>query len=352
MRHSWQIGKVHGIPIRVHWTFAGLIILVVALTAGSGGEDVLAALGWLVLLFGSVVVHELAHSLVARRRGLSVHDIVLLPIGGVSEIPELTRSSDDELRIAVAGPVASVGLALVFGVLGAATGAALWPPTLVTGSILIRLAWMNLLLGAFNLVPALPMDGGRVLRAFLARHHGEPWATTTATRLAKGLGMAMVVIGVFVDVWLVLIGVFVMIGAQGESQMSTVRAALGDRRVADLTVPIPYTLPEDLRVAEVFHRYPPYPWTAIPVEGASGYVGMVTHSSLMAASPDVLVGHIADQHVPLLDPRAPLFPTALTAFEQSRGFPVMPVGSHGRVRGLIAAHDVEALVARAPLATR
>jgi len=351
MSRSWQIGKVIGIPVRVHWSFAGLIVLVVALTAGSGVATVLAALGWLALLFASVVVHELAHSLVARRRGLAVHDIVLLPIGGVSEIPELTRTSDDELRIAVAGPAASVGLALVFGILGLTMGAALWPPTLVSGSILVRLAWMNLLLAGFNLVPALPMDGGRVLRAALAKRHGDLWATAVATRVAKILGAGMIVVGVFVDVWLILIGIFVLLGAQGESQVSRTRAVLGDRSVGDLTVPAPYTLPGTMPVGEVFRRYPPFPWAAIPVEGSDGYMGMVTHDALMAAPPEVPVGHIADAGIPLLDPRSPLFPAALTAFNLTGG-PVLAVGTEGRVQGLIAAGDLQALMSRGVLATR
>ncbi|MHB8221166.1 MAG: site-2 protease family protein [Acidimicrobiales bacterium] len=342
---------MNGIPIRVHWSFAGLIVLVVALTAGSGIATVLAALGWLVLLFASVVVHELAHGLVARRRGLVVLDIVLLPIGGVSEIPELTRSAEDELRIALAGPIASLGLALLFGIFGFVTGAALWPPTLVSGSILVRLAWMNLVLAGFNLVPALPMDGGRVLRAVLARHRGDLRATTAATLVAKVLGLGMIVIGVFVDVWLVLIGIFVLLGAQAESRASRTRATFGDHTVGDLTVPAPYTLPGAMPVGEVFRRYPPYPWPAIPVEGPGGYVGMITHASLMAAAPDEAVGHIADPSVPLLDPQSPLFPAAVAAFNLAGG-PVLPVGTGGRVRGLIAAADMEAFLARGSLAAR
>jgi len=130
MRHAVQIAKVRGIPIQVHWTFALLVGFVLVVMAGSGIQTIEFALLWLVLLFISVIIHELARSLVARRRGIAVVDIALLPIGGISEIPEP--------------------------------------------------AWMNLVLAAFNMLPALPMDGGRVLRALLARH----WGALPATRAA------------------------------------------------------------------------------------------------------------------------------------------------------------------------
>jgi Zn-dependent protease len=334
----------------VHWSFAALVVLVVVLVGGAGMSTVLAALGWLALLFGSVVLHELGHSLVARRRGLAVHDIVLLPIGGVSEIPDLTRSSEDELAIAAAGPLTSAGLALVLGVLGALTGAALWPPSLLTGSILVRVAWMNVVLAGFNLLPALPMDGGRVLRAWLSRHHGDQWATAVAVRVATMLSAAMIVLGLFVDIWLVLIGIFVLLGAQGESRMSKLKGALGNWTVSDLAVRPPYAILDTVPIGEVFVRYPPFPGPSIPIEGPSGYVGMVSHDALMSAPPHALAGSVAE-HVPLLDPKAPLYPTALEAFNAARRN-VLPVGSAGHVQGLITAADVEAFLQRAAPARR
>ena len=115
------------------------------------------------------MLHELSHSFVARRRGFVVRDIVLLPIGGASEISGLPGAPPDELAIAIAGPLASVTLALALALIGYMTGAHLWPPTLFSGALLSRLMWVNFLLAGFNLLPAIPMDGGRVLRALLAR---------------------------------------------------------------------------------------------------------------------------------------------------------------------------------------
>ena len=165
-------------------------------------------------VFASVLVHEYAHCIVARRRGAVVEDILLLPIGGVSQLAHMPEGADDELAIAIVGPLTSLGLAVLAIAGGLAFGARLWPPTLFAGSWFARLAWLNIVLGVFNLLPALPMDGGRVLRAVLERSHDRLTATRQAGRIARVLAMIMIVGGVFYDFWFVLIGFFVYLGSE------------------------------------------------------------------------------------------------------------------------------------------
>jgi Zn-dependent protease len=215
--HSVPVGRLFGIPLEVHWTFVLLVALVLMATLPTGAAGVVGGLLWVLALFASVVVHELAHCLVARPRGGDVLGILLLPIGGVSRMARLPSAPADETAIALAGPVTSLGIGALLLVLGAvAAGASFWPPTLVDGSWLARLGWLNLLLGLFNLLPALPMDGGRVLRAGLSRRRSRVRATTIAARVAKVVAAGLVVAGVLSDIWLVLIGVFVYLGASGE----------------------------------------------------------------------------------------------------------------------------------------
>lgn len=216
--HSLPIGRLFGIPLEVHWTFLALVALVVALGAPAGAAGVIAGLIWIGALFASVVVHELAHCLVARRRGGEVLGILLLPIGGLSRMARIPSDPRDESAVALAGPATSVALGLALLLLGAlAFGSALWPPSLVAGGWAVRLGWLNLLLAAFNLVPALPMDGGRVLRAALARRMPRARATWIAATVAKVIAAALVAAGVLVaDLWLIVIGVFVYLGASGE----------------------------------------------------------------------------------------------------------------------------------------
>lgn len=216
--HSLAVGRVAGIPIRVHWTFSLLIAFVVVVEWSAGWTAVAAGLVWIGALFAFVVAHEIAHCLVARNRGARVIGIVLVPLGGLSRLEEMPKAPDDELAVAIVGPLASVGIGVALLGLGLLTGAHVWPPTLFTGSWWARLGWLNLLLGAFNLLPALPMDGGRVLRALLARHRSNLEATLVAARIARYLGVAMVAAGFLVDIWLVLIGMFVLVGARAEEE--------------------------------------------------------------------------------------------------------------------------------------
>lgn len=228
------IGRVGGIPIRLHPAFFVLVALAVAGALGPPLEGLL----WLALLFGSVVVHELSHSLVARARGVVVKDIVLLPIGGVSEMERLPERPRDELAVAVAGPAASVALALAVGLVATVAGVDVLPPALTAGHLLRRLAWANVLLAGFNLLPAFPLDGGRVLRAALAQRIGLEAATRQAAAVGRRLAAAMAVLGLLFDAWLLLIAVFVWFGSRAEESATVVHVRLQGLRVADVMVPV------------------------------------------------------------------------------------------------------------------
>ena len=217
-KHSAKIARLLGVDVFVHWTFLFIILIVVAANAGSGGHAVVNGLIWIVVIFGSVLIHELAHCVVAQRNDVVVEDILLLPIGGISQMRSIPKIPGKELAISIIGPLTSLALAVVFALLTLATGAHLWPPTLLAGSWLARIAWLNLLLGAFNLLPALPMDGGRVLRAGLAMREDRSKATQQAAQIARFFALVMIAVGVVWDVWLILIGVFVILGAGAEEQ--------------------------------------------------------------------------------------------------------------------------------------
>jgi Zn-dependent protease len=168
MKYSFKIGSIWGIPIELHITFILLMGAVFFLFYPQLYFFVL-----ILFLFVFVVFHELAHSVVARHYGIKVRKIVLYPIGGVSEIEEIPEKPSIEWRMAIAGPLTSflIGITL-FGLdqfITIETPAALFAPSLATaGSLMLDLAVLNLILGAFNLIPAFPMDGGRVFRALLA----------------------------------------------------------------------------------------------------------------------------------------------------------------------------------------
>ncbi len=215
-RSSIRVARIGGIDILVHWTFLVLVILVVWVDLSSGASTVVVGLLWITAVFASVLVHEYAHCIVARRRGAVVEGILLLPIGGLSQLKKMPERPADEFAIAIVGPLTSLGLTVLAVVGGLVFGAHLWPPSLFAGSWFARLAWLNALLGGFNLLPALPMDGGRVVRSLLERRHDRLTATRQAARIARILAFVMIVGGIFYDFWLVLIGFFVYLGAGAE----------------------------------------------------------------------------------------------------------------------------------------
>ena len=188
MNGSFKIGNAFGIPVRIHVTFLLLVYLLFVLS-----DNGLQALGLMGLVFGCVLLHELGHSLVARGFGLRVADITLWPLGGMARMSEIPENSRIEGLIAIAGPAvnfALAGLALVAILTGAAFG-------LELAASLERLLWFFLLVnvtqGAFNLVPAFPMDGGRLLRAFLGRRRDWLSATESAVRVGRTVALVLFV---------------------------------------------------------------------------------------------------------------------------------------------------------------
>jgi Zn-dependent protease len=348
MRGSVKIGKIAGVPIRVHWSFSFLVALVL-FSSGSKSWSSLWPLGlWIVTLFASVTIHELAHCAVARRRGLTVRDIVLLPIGGVSEISGLPSAPKIERDIAIAGPAARFGLAVVFGaaavVFGAVTGShlAIWPPSLVGGSILADLAWMNLVLCGFNLLPALPMDGGRVLRAVLAGRGDMIKATRIASSVAMVLGIAMIAFGFLEDYWLVFIGAFVIMGANAERRSATVQASFGGVRVGDVMAHDPTTVLAEVTVQQLLPWLQSYPGRAVPIVSAGHYLGIAAMEDLIV-QPWATVGDACDKTAPVLEASQPLYPDALEAFSK---FPrnQLPVMSDGHVVGVLYRWTLQAVL--------
>lgn len=347
MRNSLTIGRVAGIPIKLHWSFFLLVVFVLATPGGTSGSVLLANAIWLVVLFASVTVHELSHSLLARRLGLTVRDIVLLPIGGVSEIEAIDTTPKIETRVAIAGPLSSIVLGIVLLLLAIASGASIWPPALYAGSWLTRIGWLNLLLAAFNLLPALPMDGGRVLRSLLARRSGKVRATQISAVVAIVLGVGMIGYGLVSDYFLILIGAFVAAGAGSELRTVRWRASLGRLQVGAYMHPDGTTVPAGAAASEVADWLSHFPGRALPVvDGEGRYAGIVDGGNLAGTIPGLAVGQLTDRLAPVLTPEMPLFPAATEAFERSRR-QQLAVVSNGRVVGVLYRQPVATAIMHA-----
>jgi Zn-dependent protease/CBS domain-containing protein len=254
MKYSFKIGSVWGIPIELHLTFILLIVGVLVLSYPQFYLFVLV-----LFLFIFVVVHELAHSVVARHYRIQVRKIVLYPIGGASEIEEIFDNPRVEWRVAIAGPLTSfaiggslLAISRIFVVEVPRT--ALGSSLSTVGSLALDLGLLNLLLGAFNLIPAFPMDGGRVFRAFLAEHMNFSDATKYAAYLGRLFGIVMAIVGFIFPSYflLIVVGIFVYIGATEEAESTIVSTTLARVRVRDVmsseaaTVTLDETLDEAL----------------------------------------------------------------------------------------------------------
>lgn len=179
MSNRWRLGSVLGFPVYIKLSF--LLLLAVAYLWFGGVFGVVAVIAG----FASVLLHELGHAVVARRRRVPVHAIELSFLGGAAQMSELPRSANDEIAIAAAGPAVSLALAGIGLGLGALTGS----------FVLGALGWINLVIAGFNLIPALPMDGGRILRALLTRRLDYVRATDTAVGVARAVAIGFVLVG-------------------------------------------------------------------------------------------------------------------------------------------------------------
>ncbi|MDD1775693.1 MAG: CBS domain-containing protein [Methanobacterium sp.] len=232
MKYSLKIFSIFGIPVELHISFLllMLVIYLVALFNLIPGVDLVVAV-LITLLFITVVLHELTHSYVAKRYGVEIERIVLLPIGGVSAMKELPRDPRQELRIALAGPLTNLVIAAVLYPLFLLLGNTLSPSL---SFLLYNFILLNLLLGAFNLLPAFPMDGGRVLRAYLAERMNFIRATEMAASIGKQLAIVMAIIGIFFNPFLIFIAIFVYLGADQESKMVLINTLLEGINVRDI----------------------------------------------------------------------------------------------------------------------
>ncbi len=219
MSWSWRIGRIAGIDVYVHFTFFLLLCRIAYQHYSVRGNfnDAIGGLVFILALFGIVVLHELGHALAARRYGIPTRDITLLPIGGVARLERMPDKPAQELVVALAGPAVNVVLAAgIFLVL--ALGAELIPISRamnVGGGFLNQLLWVNIALAVFNLLPAFPMDGGRVLRALLAMRMEYVQATQVAATVGQAMAIFFVIAGLFGgNPLLMFIGLFVWLGAK------------------------------------------------------------------------------------------------------------------------------------------
>ncbi len=354
-RWSWRVGRVAGIDLYVHATFP-LLFAWIAATAwarGAGWSGVANSLLLIAIVFATVVLHEFAHALTARRFGVGTRDITLLPIGGVSHMERMPEKPSQELQVALAGPLVNIVLAVLLWGLVRLTGTPLAPPAdLTQGALLPQLVWVNVSLAVFNLLPAFPMDGGRVLRAALALRMPRVRATTVAAKLGQWMAIGFGLLGLMGgNPMLLLIAVFVWAGAAVESSQVQLEAALEGITVGEaMATEIHLLAPADpvSRAVEFalggFQR-------DFPVVDDGHVAGLLTHRDLLRALADrgaaSAVGEAMHRHVAVAtkDTLVTTAMPALTGADAAEPGPSALVVTDGdRVVGMLTTDQLGELV--------
>ncbi len=347
MKWSIKFARVAGIDLKIHLTF--LIFLAwIGFTYYSQGGAQAAIDGtmFMVVLFGCVLLHELGHALTARAFGIRTPDITLLPIGGVARLERIPDEPKQELLIAIAGPLVNVAIAaaLIFFLNHRAAASDFGDFNTPRVAMWDKLATVNITLVLFNLIPAFPMDGGRVLRALLAMRMRYARATQIAAAIGQGLAFVFGFVGLFSNPLLLFIALFVYLGASQEvalAQLKDISAGLpvSEAMVTDLrTLPANATLDEAaeavLRTSQ--HEFP-------VVDGAGQVLGIVTRDDIIAALRRQQGGAPASQvmrrTLPAVRPEDNLDEAFIKM--QGCGYPALPVtDALGRLVGLITPENV------------
>jgi Zn-dependent protease len=221
MKGAFRIGSYRKIGVYIHWTFLLLLFWVggSSFFDGSSWDAIFEEIGFILMVFLCVLLHEFGHALSAARYGIPTKDITLLPIGGLARLEKIPERPWHELVVAIAGPAVNVGIIIVLGVLmyfgkGLPLGMDIF--SVESNSLLVNLLLVNISLVVFNMIPAFPMDGGRILRSLLAMKLSKTKATVIAVRIGQVISIGFVVFGWFYSPMLILIGIFIFMGAKAE----------------------------------------------------------------------------------------------------------------------------------------
>ena len=368
MDGSFRIGRVFGIPILIHYSF----ILVIPLFAWIIGSQIMVTsdmlqglfsipidtslitegimpwiLGTVVALglFAGVLIHELAHSLVARKKGIKINNITLMIFGGIATMEEGVPDPKAELPMALVGPIASLVVGLVcLGIAYAVPAVTKNPP--IAGVVIFVFGYLgvlNIILFAFNLLPAFPMDGGRVLRAWLAERMPLHRATKIAADVGKGFAIVFGLIGLlFFSPFLILIAFFIYIGASMESTAVKYSYLLQDVTVGDMMSSPVTAVPPTLPVSQVITMMYASKHLGFPVVERDTLIGMVTLADINhMTSIDreaMQVRDVMTRDPITLPPTAPLI-DALKIMS-ARNFGRIPVVQDGRILGIVTRTDI------------
>jgi len=346
MKWAWRIGRFFGIDVSIHATFWLLLVFVGwshwLQTQTAAG--VIEGVAFVLTIFLCVLLHEYGHALTARRYGIGTKDIILLPIGGVARLEKIPDKPIQEFWVALAGPAVNVVIAaaLLGWLMVSRTLAPAEQVTVTGGPFLERLLVTNVFLVVFNLLPAFPMDGGRVLRALLAMKLDYVRATRIAALLGQAVAVVFGIIGLFSNPLLILVAVFVWVGASQEAAAVQMRSAIGGVPVSLAMVREFRTLAPSDDLARAVQLILTGSQHDFPVVAGDQVTGILSRDALLLALAQqpqhTPVDRVMTREFVTADAQEPLE----AAVQRLQGTPchTMPVLHHGKLVGLITAENI------------
>jgi Zn-dependent protease/CBS domain-containing protein len=353
MGGSWRIGRIAGIDIYLHFTFLLLLawVLFQSYMAHRDIAEAISGLIFIVALFSIIVLHELGHALAARRYGIPTRDITLLPIGGVARLERMPDDPKQEFVVALAGPAVNVVLAIgIYLILFLSRGLAPFADVLqVGGGLLNQLFFVNVSLVVFNMLPAFPMDGGRVLRAVLAMRLDY----VRATQIAASIGQAMAILFAFVGLFgipgvfaanplLLFVAIFVWLGAAQEASMVQMRSALAGIPVQNAMITDFQVLNTNDPLSKAIDYVVAGYQQDFPVLDGEQLLGVVTVRDLVTGLQqyglNAPVGSVIRRPFVTADPHD-MLTTALSRLQAGKNHTI-PVIHNGRLLGLLTAENL------------
>ena len=347
MLWSFPIATIAGTVVRVHVTFLLFLIWIGGTQwRVAGREAAIESVVFMALVFACVLAHEFGHIAAARRYGIRTPEVTLWPMGGVASLERIPEKPSEELVVALAGPLVNVAIAVVlFVVLGASLdGAQLAAIENPRGNLLARLAATNIFLVVFNLIPAFPMDGGRVLRALLAMRRPHAEATRIAARIGQVSAFLFALAGLFVSPMLIVIGLFVYLSATAEAEAVAFRDGTRDLPVCEAMMTSLEALSPaatlddavDLMIRSAQSEFP-------VIDGAGRPRGLLTKDALILAlrqhGAAISVLDVMTRDIPAIGHRQPL-DTALAGLQSARAPALFVLDEHGRLAGLLTPETV------------
>jgi Zn-dependent protease/CBS domain-containing protein len=354
MLWSLNIGSIAGTKIRLHFTFLLFLGWIFFASYASGGvQEAWYGLAFMLLLFACVVAHEFGHIFTARAFGVSTPDVTLLPIGGVARLERIPEEPYQEFLVAIAGPLVNVAIALVLvGLAGARLNAGDLAAVESTRiSLIDRLAAVNLFLAVFNMIPAFPMDGGRVLRAALASRLGFVRATEIAAYVGQGLAFALGFAGFFgvpglfaANPILIFIAIFVYLAASSEAHGVALRAMSRGVPVSTAMMTQYASLAPQAHVDEAVQTLLRTSQSDFPVIDSEGKpVGLLGRGDIIRAlkqlGPDARVADVMTSPVPMLGHRRCL-DEAFRILQEKSAPAIAVVDAAGRLVGLVTPETI------------